>query len=141
MLTANKKVALSGQTKDATYNKEEWSKRISKIKSFVKCGLITYSDHALLQMKSRNISKKDIEIALTAYNSTIVQCHAVNTYGNNQDELVVILGKISTKSGRKPLHIVLAEHVSINGGITYIVVTSYVTDNTHFYASGRVIRN
>lgn len=121
------------------YDKQSWSSRVSRLKHFARCGLIEYSEHALEQMKVRKITKTNIMQVLNAYNTHIVQCHAKGVYNENKDELMVILGKTTIGGKKKPLHIVVAEHINEYGGIHYKVVTSYVPSSNVFVDNGRFI--
>lgn len=105
-----------------TYDKANWTSRIRRIKTFARYGLIGFSSHANDQLKKRGITKSDVMSILKSSNSTIIQCHAPNTYNDNESEVVVIWGKFKQKGKHtKPMHVVLA-----NTKGTYIIVTAYI---------------
>ncbi|MBR3839759.1 MAG: DUF4258 domain-containing protein [Erysipelotrichales bacterium] len=123
------------------YEKKHWSSKINKIKAFANYGLIEYSEHALSQMQARGITKEYVEHTLRKYSTSIVQCHGKGTYNDNADELVVLCGKVKIDGSKQPIHIILAEHITSEGGVHYKVVTAYVPSPVYFHANGKLLKN
>lgn len=114
------------------------SQEISQIKKFNKFGLISISEHALVRLNERGITKFDIYKCIQQKNTTIIQYHEPYQYHNNKNEVFVLYGKFIKNNKSNPLHIIIAKDTS--AGTKYNIVTSYIPSKEVFYAYGRKLK-
>lgn len=90
---------------------------------------IAVSTHAKNKIKERHLDMNKILDALKCDEAEIIQCHKVNSFKHNKNELYVIWSIIENE----PIHIILAEVAPF----TCNLVTAYKPSPKYFSENGK----